>query len=58
MAENKGLEERFEMLKKVMISNLECLHDNLIDRIDDESEEYYNAFDKEFDLMIADVEAI
>lgn len=57
MAENKSLEERFEMLKKVMISNLETLHDNMMDQLD-ESEEYYQAFEKEFDLMIADVRAV
>lgn len=57
MADNKSLEERFEMLKKVMISNLETLHDNMMDQLD-ESEEYYDAFEKEFDIMIENVEAI
>ncbi len=54
---NKTLEERFEMLKKVMISNLERLHDTMVDQLD-ESEEYMDAFEIEFDLMINDVEAI
>lgn len=58
MTVNKmSLEQRFENLKKVMISNLENLHDNMMDQMD-ESEEYYEAFGKEFDLMIADIEAI
>lgn len=57
MAENKSLEERFEQLKKVMTDNLESLHDAIMDQLD-ESEEYYDLFGKEFDRMIANVEAI
>ena len=54
---DKSLEERFEMLKKVMISNLETLHDSMVDQMD-ESEEYQEAFEKEFNQMISNVEAI
>ena len=54
---DKSLEERFELLKKVMVSNLERLHDSIMDQLD-ESEEYYDAFGKEFDQMISNVEAI
>ena len=48
---------KFESLKSVMVSNLETLHDSMIDHMD-ETEEYYDAFAKEFDTMIANVEAI
>ena len=51
------LEKRFEKLKSVMINNLETIHDTMIDQMD-ESEEYYEAFEKEFDSMIEAVEAI
>lgn len=54
---DKSLEERFEMLKKVMVSNLETLHDTMVDNMD-ESEDYMGMFEKEFDKMISDVEAI
>ena len=56
MAE-KSLEERFNALKEVMVSNLERLHDVIIDQLD-ESEEYYAEFEKDFDTMIKNVEAI
>ena len=51
------LEQRFEKLKSVMVNNLETLHDMLMDQMD-ESEEYYDAFGKEYDSMIKAVEAI
>ena len=51
------LEQRFEKLKSVMVNNLETLHDMLMDQMD-ESEEYYDAFGKEYDNMIKAVEAI
>ena len=58
MTVNKmSLEQRFEKLKSVMVDNLERLHDMLMDQMD-ESAEYYDAFDKEMDLMINNVEAI
>jgi len=58
MTANKlSLEQRFEKLKCVMVNNLETLHDSMIDQMD-ESEEYYNAFEEEFDNMIKAVEAI
>ena len=52
-----SLEERFEKLKCVMVNNLETLHDQLMDQMD-ESEEYYDLFGKEYDSMIEAVEAI
>ena len=57
MTVNKNLEERFNALKKVMVENLERLHDTIMDQLD-ESEEYYENFEKEFDTMITNVEAI
>ena len=51
------LEARFNKLKEVMVNNLETLHDMLMDQMD-ESEEYYNSFEKTYDGMIKAVEAI
>ncbi len=51
------IEQRFEKLKSVMINNLETLHDMFMDQMD-ESEEYYDAFGKEFDNMIEAVRVI
>ena len=52
-----SLEERFEMLKKVMVENLNTLHDCIMDHLD-ESEDYYVEFGKTFDFMVEAVEAI
>ena len=51
------LEERFNKLKEVMVNNLETLHDMLMDQMD-ESEEYYDMFEKTYNGMIQAVEEI
>ena len=58
MTVNKlSLEQRFEKLKCVMVDNLETLHDMIMDQLD-ESEEYYDAFEVEYNNMIKAVEGI